>query len=99
MSWTEQGSGPPDTVLATIRNTGVERYVAGPYAAASIKVPHLPAAHDAFNVKADDKATIALARVTGGFDAVRARVFAGPLAPMSGKVTIAVDASAGEPRP
>jgi hypothetical protein len=99
VSWTEQGSGAPDTVLATIRNTGVERYVAGPYAGASIKVPHLPAAHDAFNVKADDKATIALARVSGGFDAVRARVFGGPLAPVGGKATIAVDASPGELRP
>lgn len=93
VSWTEQGSGAPDTVLVTIRNPGAERYVVGPYAGASIKVPHLPSAHDAFNVKAGDTATIALAKVSGGFDAVRAHVFAGPLAPMGGQATIAVDAS------
>ena len=55
VSWTEQGSGAPDTVLATIRNTGGERYVAGPYAGASLKVPHLPASYDTYNVKADDR--------------------------------------------
>jgi hypothetical protein len=97
VSWTEQGSGAPDTVLVTLRNPGVERHVAGPYAGASIRVPHLPAAHDAFNVKAGDTPTIALAKVSGGFDAVRAHVFAGPLAPMGGKATVAVDASPAQP--
>ncbi|HEY5921637.1 MAG TPA: Ig-like domain-containing protein, partial [Kofleriaceae bacterium] len=42
VSWTEQGSGAPDAVLATIQNESVARYVAAPYAGASIKVPRLP---------------------------------------------------------
>jgi hypothetical protein len=96
VSWTEQGSGAPDTVLATIRNQGALRYVAAPYAGTSIKVPHLPAAHDAFNIKTGDSAAIALAKVSGGFDAVRAHVFAGPLAPVGGTATLAFTAGVDE---
>jgi len=98
LTWTEQGSGAPDTVIATVQSETVAHYVAAPYAGASLKVPHLPAAHDAFNMKSGDTPSIALAKIGGGFDGVRARVFAGPLAPMGGAVTIAVTSLPTDPR-
>jgi hypothetical protein len=93
LSWTEEGSGMPDIVIPTLSNANVQRYIAAPYASGSLKIPRLPAAHDAFNVTANDIATVALARVGGGFDGVRARVFSGPLAPMGGGATVAVAAA------
>ena len=92
LSWTEQGSGAPDIVLPVLGSDKYQRYIAAPYAGASLKIPHLPAAHDEYNVTASVAAQVSLAKVGGGFDGVRARVFAGPLAPMGGAVTISVAA-------
>ena len=90
VTWTEQGSGAPDIVLTQLGSANVVRYVASPYAGATVKIPHLPAAYDTYNVKTADVPTVALAKVGGGFDGVRARVFAGPLAPIGGTATVSL---------
>jgi hypothetical protein len=92
VSWTEAGSGAPDLVLVSIQSATATRYVAAEHALSAVKVPHLPAAHDMYNLAATDTPSVALARVGGGYDGVRARVFAGPLAPMGGTATIAIAA-------
>jgi hypothetical protein len=95
VTWTELGTGSPDLVFATLRDATRVRTIVAPYGGASLHVPHLPTAHDAFNAQATDTPSVSLARVASGYDGVRARVFAGPLAPLGGYATISSAVSAG----
>jgi len=99
LTWTETGSGSPDLVVGEARGAQITRRVVGPYAGASLRIPHLPATHDAFNVKADDVASIALAKVSSGYDGIRAQAFNGPLAPLNGSATVSLAESTLDPKP
>jgi len=98
LTWTEAGSGAPDLVVGEAKGTLIVHRVVGPYAGPSLHIPRLPASHDAFNVKADDTASIALAKVSGGYDGIRAQAFNGPLAPLNGSATVSVAESTIDPK-
>ena len=97
LTWTEQGTGTPDVAFAQIQVGAVDRQfvrsIAAPYSATkSMQVPTLPAAYAKYNVQTGDTPTImhSLARITGGYDAARARIFGSvDLAPVGGTATIA----------
>lgn len=105
LAWTEEGTpGTPDLSLATITVGAVDRQfsrtIAAPYTGASLRVPALPAAHDAYNVRSTDtpRITHQLVRVTGGYDGARARVFdqaQTDIAPIGGIATVTAPAIAG----
>jgi hypothetical protein len=97
VTWTETGSGAPDLVVAVVKGTDVRRSIVAPYATASLRIPRLPVVHDTFNVQSTDSVSIALAKVSSGYDGVRAKVFAGPLAPLNGSATISVADTATDP--
>jgi hypothetical protein len=98
VTWTEAGSGAPDLVVASVKGQLVRRSIVAPYATASLRIPRLPVVHDAFNVQSTDTVSIALAKVSGGYDGVRAAVFAGPLAPLNGSATISLADSVLDPK-
>jgi hypothetical protein len=90
LSWMQKGTGTPDLAIASITVAGKFTHsVAAAYSGMSMRVPHLPAAYDLYNVQTTDTPSIAhnLVSVTGGYDGVRARVFnhaLTDLAPMGG---------------
>lgn len=90
LAWTESGSGAPDLVVGDRSGAGIHHTIVGPYSGASLRIPRLPALFAAFNGQPDDVVTVALAKATGGYDAVRKSVFAGPLAPLGGSATLSL---------
>ncbi|HTL31781.1 MAG TPA: carboxypeptidase-like regulatory domain-containing protein [Kofleriaceae bacterium] len=99
LTWTETGSGAPDLVAGEVKGALITHRVVAPYAGATLRIPHLPASHDAFNVKADDTASIALAKISSGYDGIRAQAFNGPLAPLNGSATVSLAESVLDPKP
>ncbi|HUS33303.1 MAG TPA: hypothetical protein VMZ53_32595 [Kofleriaceae bacterium] len=99
LTWTEVGTGMPDLVVGELKGASAHRYIVGPYAGASLRIPRLPATHGAFNVSSSDSISVALAKVSGGYDGVRAHVFAGPIAPLNGSATLSVATSATDAKP
>jgi hypothetical protein len=97
LTWTEAGSGAPDLVVGKVSGA-IQRHIVAPYAGASLRIPRLPASHDAFNVQPSDSVSIELAKVSGGYDAARAHVFAGPLAPLGGSATLSLAESTSDPK-
>jgi hypothetical protein len=98
LTWTEVGTGTPDTVrvdIAVERTTvKFNRYVAGAYAGTMLALPSLPAPYDTYNVGATDTYTLqpTLVKVTGGYDQARARIMNGDpsnVAPKTGQATAA----------
>ena len=96
VSWTEAGNGTVDLSIASITAGSVGREfvrsVAAPYVSTAMRVPPLPAAYDHYNIQPTDTPLIQhnLARVTGGYDGARARVFnyaLADLAPAGGTAT------------
>jgi hypothetical protein len=96
VSWTEAGHGTVDLTIASITAgaPGREfvRSIAAPYSNTAMRVPPLPAAYAHYAIQPTDKITIQhnLARVTGGYDGVRSRVFnfaLADLAPVGGVAT------------
>ena len=92
--WTETGmGGSADLSIVTLRTATLTHTIAAAHHDAQIKIPELPLAYKQYNLSSTDIPAIdvALARVTGGYDAVRATVFNGDptdLAPMGGMVSI-----------
>jgi len=82
VTWLETGDGAPDFVTAMVGTTRGEltftRYIAAPYAGALLVLPRLPDLYANLNWVAGDVTTQshALARATGGYDAMRSRIYA-----------------------
>ncbi|MEJ7603070.1 MAG: hypothetical protein WKG01_34605 [Kofleriaceae bacterium] len=101
VAWLELGEGAPDLVTAMVTITRgdqtITRVLAAPYTVANVAVPVLPPTYAALNMIPGDLATAthALAKVTGGYDAVRGRMFAvGSLinaVPMNGTATVSYE--------
>ena len=101
VAWLELGEGAPDLVTAMVTITRGEqtitRVVAAPYSVANLAIPVLPLTYAALNWAPGDVATAthSLAKVTGGYDAVRGRMFAvGSLVdavPMNGTATVSYE--------
>jgi hypothetical protein len=70
------------------------RWIVAPHAGFSVLLPQLPGAHAVYNPRAVDRVagTTGLVKVTGGYDAVRSRVFAvddiADLAPADGQAVL-----------
>lgn len=103
LSWTEEGPGTLDAVLAELNvtrpdtSTLTRQYthlVLAPHAGASLQVPVLSGSAAIYNPAKDDQVGAALGVVaaTGGYDALRARAFAVPsivdAAPLDGQITL-----------
>lgn len=104
-AWTESSDGTAETVLA---NAQVSRaavppatqgeawrhQVVAPHAVGQLRVPVLPVALSNFNVKSTDTvaASLALAKIPGGFDTIRAKAFVSDgiptLLPTAGRVVL-----------
>lgn len=96
ISWTEAGNGLVDLTVASITAgaPGREfvRSIAAPYSNTAMRVPPLPAAYEHYTIQPTDTITIQhnLARVTGGYDGARPRVFnfaLADVAPVGGVAT------------
>jgi hypothetical protein len=94
--WSEDGmGGNADLSVITLRTATVTHTLAAVHHDASLAIPELPLAYKQFNLASTDIPAIdvAILRVTGGYDAVRANVFNGDLtdlAPMDGTVSISL---------
>jgi len=108
VSWTETGDGVlPDHVTARLTVTRPDltfmRYIVAPYAGSLVNLPALPAMYATLNWTAGDTATAqhALGRATGGYDAIRNRVFAVAstvdAVPMNGTATYSYEAGTTAP--
>lgn len=83
ISWTEEGTGTADVVLATVNVTratvGTEyvRAIVGPHTGLSLRIPILAGADAIYNPTTADQVagTHGLLKVSGGYDAVRATAF------------------------
>ena len=101
VTWMELGTGAPDFVTATLQTTRGEltftRHIVAPYAGPALVVPLLPPTYATLNWVAGDvvAASHALARATGGYDAMRNRLFAVgstiEAAPMNGTATVSYE--------
>jgi hypothetical protein len=101
VTWLEVGEGAPDFVTAMLVTTRGEqtftRHVAAPYAGALLLVPPLPDPYLGLNWLAGDivAANHQLVRATGGYDAMRGRLFAVgstiDAAPMNGTTTVSYE--------
>ena len=98
ITWAEDPNGAAtDAVVIVLRTATVTHTIAAPYAA-SVKLPLLPTSYNAYNLASTDIPTIehSMIKVTGGYDAVRARIFNGELtdiAPMAGTSTVSTTVS------
>jgi hypothetical protein len=108
LSWTQAGGGSADFSVADIAVGAVDRQFVHSVVAAhngtSLRVPVLPATHDKYNGQPTDtpRITHSLVRVTGGYDAARARVFnyaaLSDVAPLGGIATASYpSATPGKP--
>jgi hypothetical protein len=94
--WSENGMGDnADLSVVTVQTATVTHVLATPHHDATVTILDLPATYKQYNLASSDIPTInvMIARVTGGYDAVRANVFNGDptdLAPMDGTVSISV---------
>jgi hypothetical protein len=92
--WNEDGmGGNADFSVVALRTATVTHTIAVVHHDATVKIPELPVAYKQYNLASTDIPAIdvAILRVTGGYDAVRATVFNGDLtdlAPMDGTVSI-----------
>jgi hypothetical protein len=82
--WVEAGSGTPDFIVASMTVTPVGgtpyvRAIAAPYTAGTLRIPRLAGAHAPLDIKAGDQLTgiPGIAKVTGGYDAIRNELFHG----------------------
>lgn len=101
VTWTEVGTGTPDFVTAMLATTRGEltftRYIAAPYAGPSLVVPRLPDSYATLNWIAGDTvaASHALVKATGGYDAMRGRLYAVgstvDAVPMNGTTTVSYE--------
>jgi len=94
--WSEAGmGGNADLSVVTLRTATVTHTLAVPHHDATAKIPELPVAYKQYNLASTDIPAIdvAIVRVTGGYDVVRANVFNGDLtdlAPMDGTVSVSL---------
>jgi hypothetical protein len=94
--WTEVGmGGNADLSVIVLRTPTVTHRLAAVHHDATLGIPELPVAYKQYNLASTDIPAIdvAIVRVTGGYDAVRANVFNGDLtdlAPMDGTVSISL---------
>lgn len=99
ITWTEEGTGTPDAVIASLAVTRPDdqqyvRMIIAPHAGAALQVPVLPGAGALYNPVMGDQVSVSLGLVkaTGGYDAARGRAFAGPsivdATPMNGQITL-----------
>jgi len=103
ITWVEEGIGAPDFVISTLQvtrggpvnpNNKYVRTIIAPYAGTSLQLPVLPGANVLFNPTMEDQINLALglAKVTGGYDGVRASAFTGTniidVTPLDGQLTL-----------
>ena len=103
LSWTEEGTGTADAVIAELNVTRPDtstltrqytHYIIAPHAAAALQVPVLSGSAAIYNPTKDDQVGTAVGIVagTGGYDALRASAFAVPsivdAASLDGQITL-----------
>lgn len=108
ISWTEEGPGAADFVIATLnvtREPGLldpeyVRAIIAPHTGLTLRMPILPGADAIYNPGAMDQIAGAtgIAKIAGGYDAVRARAFTVgsvvELAPADGTATLSYQGTA-----
>jgi len=103
LTWTEEGGGSPDAILAELNvtrpdtstlNKQYTHQVLAPHTGTTLQVPVLSGSAAIYNPAKDDQVgtAVGVATGTGGYDALRARAFAVPslvdAAPLDGQITL-----------
>ena len=102
ITWVEEGTGTPDAVIASLNVTRPDtatdreyvRMIIAPHAGAALQVPVLGGSAAIYNPTKDDQVgtALGLAKITGGYDAIRGRAFAVEslvdATPMDGQLTL-----------
>ncbi len=109
VTWTEEGAGAPDAVIATLSVTRADtmtldreyiRMIIAPHRGPSLQIPFLPGAAAVYNPTEDDQigTALGLVQATGGYDSLRPRAFAVPsivdATPVDGRITLSYSGSA-----